>query len=69
MNGLGADIYAYWRAHPDFPDEPTSQQFYGEAQFEAYRMLGLQLTSQLVGTTPPASVAAWFDAREAAASG
>ena len=69
VNGLGADIYAYWRAHPDFPDEPTSQQFYGEAQFEAYRMLGLQLTSQLVGATPPASVAAWFDAREAAASG
>jgi hypothetical protein len=66
VNGLGADIYAYWRAHPDFPDEPTSQQFYGEAQFEAYRMLGLQLTTQLIGATPPANIAAWFDAREAA---
>jgi hypothetical protein len=62
VNGLGADIYAYWRAHPDFPDEPTSQQFYGEAQFEAYRMLGLQLTTQLIGAQPPASVAGWFDA-------
>jgi hypothetical protein len=40
---LGADIYGYWRTNPDFPDQPTSNQFYGELQFDSYRELGRQL--------------------------
>jgi len=40
---LGADIYGYWRINPDFPNQPTSNQFYGELQFDSYRELGRQL--------------------------
>jgi len=59
--GLTADIYAYWRAHPAFPDEPTSEQFFAEAQFEAYRALGQQIVAGLLGTPAPLAVGAWFE--------
>jgi len=39
---LSADLYGYKMAHPEFPDEPTSDQFFDEKQFEAYRELGYQ---------------------------
>jgi predicted acylesterase/phospholipase RssA len=39
---LSADLYGYKMAHPQFPDEPTSDQFFDEKQFEAYRELGYQ---------------------------
>jgi hypothetical protein len=58
--GLSADIYTYWRGHPLFPDEPTSNQFFGEAQFEAYRALGWEIASRLTGSDGCASVAEWF---------
>lgn len=45
---LPGDIYAYQADHPEFPNEPTSDQFFNERQFEAYRELGYQLTKQLV---------------------
>jgi hypothetical protein len=63
--GLTADIYAYWRAHAAFPDEPTSEQFFGEAQFEAYRALGQQVFAGLLRVDAGTGVAAWFDALEA----
>ena len=34
------DIINYWRANRDFPQEPISDQFFIESQFESYRMLG-----------------------------
>jgi hypothetical protein len=46
---LGTDIYGYWRTNPEFPNQPTSNQFYGELQFDSYRELGRQLTATLVG--------------------
>jgi hypothetical protein len=46
--GLGADIYAYWRTNPEFPNQPTSNQFYGELQFDSYRELGRQLMAGVV---------------------
>ena len=46
---LGADIYGYWRTNPEFPNQPTSNQFYGELQFDSYRELGRQLMSGIVG--------------------
>ena len=58
---LSADIYSYWRAHPSFPDEPTSEQFFAEPQFEAYRALGRQIVMRILGDTLPLSVAAWFE--------
>jgi len=39
---LSADLYGYRKKHPDFPDEPTTDQFFDEKQFEAYRELGFQ---------------------------
>ncbi len=37
---LPEDIYGYRRTHAKFPDQTTSDQFFDEAQFEAYRELG-----------------------------
>ncbi len=34
------DIAHYARAHSSFPHEPTSDQYFDEAQFESYRRLG-----------------------------
>lgn len=33
-------VRSYRSEHPEFPHEPTSDQFFTEAQFEAYRALG-----------------------------
>lgn len=45
---LGADLYGYRRSHPEFPDVPTSNQFFNEKQFEAYRELGFQTAFQML---------------------
>lgn len=41
------DILDYRRAHPSFPHESTADQFFSEAQFEAYRALGEHIASDL----------------------
>ena len=41
--GLSPDIYAYKSVNRAFPDESTGDQFFDEAQFEAYRELGYHL--------------------------
>lgn len=46
---LSADIFGYWRLNPSFPDQPTSNQFYGEMQFDSYRELGRQLMAGIIG--------------------
>lgn len=35
-----ADIEHYKAIHPDFPHDPTANQFFNESQFESYRKLG-----------------------------
>ena len=45
---LSADLHGFRRANPDFPDQSTSNQFFGEKQFEAYRELGFQLTFEML---------------------
>jgi Patatin-like phospholipase len=45
---LSADLYGYKKNHPQFPDEPTSDQFFDEQQFEAYRELGFQSAWQMM---------------------
>jgi hypothetical protein len=40
IDSLPADIYAYQRAHPSFPNQTTFDQFFDEQTFEAYRELG-----------------------------
>lgn len=46
--GLSADLYAYRKAHDEFPDEPTGDQFFDEKQFEAYRELGYQIAYRMM---------------------
>ncbi len=46
--GISADIHGYKRAHPDFPDQTTVDQFFDEVQFEAYRELGWQIASGML---------------------
>ncbi len=41
------DVQDYAARHPGFPHEPTSDQFFDEAQFESYRRLGEHI-AQLV---------------------
>ena len=43
-----ADLFAYKKAHPEFPDQSTSDQFFDETQFEAYRELGFQTAHKLL---------------------
>ena len=45
---LPADIYAYKQADPSFPDQTTNDQFFDEAQFEAYRELGYSLFENFI---------------------
>ena len=50
-SSVTGDEYEYVRAyrseHPGFPHESTAQQFFDEAQFEAYRALGYHIGDQL----------------------
>ncbi|MBF0304808.1 MAG: hypothetical protein HQL41_04045 [Alphaproteobacteria bacterium] len=56
--GLPADLYAYRAANAAFPHQSTADQFFDEAQFEAYRELGYQLgkavRTELACETAPA---------------
>lgn len=46
---LNDDVQFYSVAHPAFPNEPTVDQFFNEAQFESYRQLGLSTGQLLFG--------------------
>ncbi len=59
--GLSADVYAYWRSNPAFPNEPTSDQFYDEPQFEAYRRLGYAIVNGLIGEQDTPDFRAWLN--------
>jgi len=37
---LDTDVNRYSQQHADFPQQPTADQFFDEAQFESYRRLG-----------------------------
>jgi len=50
------DVANYGHTHTAFPHESTAEQWFGEAQFESYRMLGLQTVSALCGERQFASV-------------
>jgi hypothetical protein len=41
-----ADIVSFHAENPQFPHQPTSDQWFTEAQFESYRQLGCWLTRQ-----------------------
>lgn len=47
FGNLPADIAAYADLNPDFPQQSTSNQFFGEAQWESYRKLGFEMGRRL----------------------
>ena len=38
-------------ANPWFPDDPTTDQFFSESRFEAYRELGFASVKQMIANT------------------
>lgn len=40
------DVLNYSKHNPQFPQQPTADQFFGESQFESYRQLGLHVASK-----------------------
>jgi hypothetical protein len=48
-----ADILNYHADNPAFPDQSTLNQFFGEAQWEAYRRLGECMAKQVLATLRP----------------
>jgi hypothetical protein len=47
------DVLNYGAAHADFPHETTANQWFGESQFESYRMLGLHTVDTLATDCDP----------------
>jgi hypothetical protein len=61
-----ADVGQYQRTHRLFPQEPTSDQYFDEAQWESYRKLGEHIGTELftVPTTPaPEGAGRWYPAQ------
>ncbi len=50
ISHTNGDVWSYAKTHPSFPNEPTVDQFFDEAQFESYRQLGLNMGELLFGT-------------------
>ncbi|MFT3867930.1 MAG: hypothetical protein QM715_05470 [Nibricoccus sp.] len=67
--GLGGDepvdVLQYQRTHPLFPQEPTSDQFFDEAQWESYRKLAQHIVTALF-TAPTDGDPRWSPSRFAA---
>jgi hypothetical protein len=55
-----ADVLHYLLAHPDFPQEPTSDQYFDEAQWESYRRLGEHIASRLFQERAPDGSGGWY---------
>lgn len=49
-------ISAYASSHPDFPHQIMEGQEFDEAQFEAYRLLGLHTIREVAGENPSSSI-------------
>ena len=41
------DVFNYAQTSPEFPHEPTSDQWFSESQFESYRTLGLHAVTEM----------------------
>ena len=46
-----SDVLEYANLHPEFPHQPTSDQFFNESQFESYRQLGYHVGTSVLGET------------------
>jgi hypothetical protein len=47
-----ADVLQYRLEHSDFPHESTSDQFFGESQWESYRRLGEHVAMKVLDEVP-----------------
>ena len=47
LPGVGMEVSRYAQAHADFPQQTTADQFFDEAQWEAYHQLGLHVGAKL----------------------
>jgi hypothetical protein len=59
------DVANYAKAHRDFPNESTVNQWFSEAQFESYRALGQHMVESVAAPdarTHPATIEDFFDA-------
>jgi hypothetical protein len=59
-----AEIIAYQRQNPDFPNQSTIDQWFNEPQLEAYRALGHYIMTRLVDALdgyPPTTLEEFFD--------
>jgi hypothetical protein len=50
---LSIDLDQYHSVHSEFPQQSTVNQFFGEAQFESYRRLGLETVDSICEKTYP----------------
>lgn len=57
---MSRDVIGYAKRHPNFPHEPTSDQFFSEAQFESYRELGHCIANQLLKNWTGPDIATLF---------
>ena len=48
IQGLDLRLKGYKAANPDFPDQSTTDQFFDEEQFEAYRELGYKIAKTMI---------------------
>jgi hypothetical protein len=59
------ELLSYKQIKPDFPHEPTEDQFFTESDFESYRRLGEYLANNMLRKlTNPDDIAALFKAAE-----
>jgi hypothetical protein len=55
-----ADVAHYAAAHPEFPHEPTSDQWFSESQLESYRALGVHAVGEVCHGLPEGAPLAEF---------
>ena len=56
------DVSNYAAAHPEFPHEPTSDQWFSESQLESYRLLGMHAVESICGENwQPKSLPLFFE--------
>jgi preprotein translocase subunit YajC len=55
------DISNYAAAHPEFPHETTTDQWFSESQFESYRLLGQHAVEAICGKHCPKVLSLFFE--------
>jgi hypothetical protein len=56
------DVSNYAAAHPEFPHETTTDQWFSESQLESYRLLGLHAVETICGEDwKPKTLPLFFD--------